>query len=212
MMFPQDYGQQLFAYLQAWGQVLEPLAAMTPGSPYPAVPWPMPPAASTPAPQPVPPAAADYNTQLFGYLQAWRQYLEHTASARPAASSAVKPPSWSYPTAPGSPEQERPTGGPRMPIPPSSDTGGRLRSDSLYAAEHSSNSPWPPRKIDLRPASEVGSQVPDDLGAAVPADLPAGGESRAPRRATRQAAEMDRGRTAQRPAADPIAVPPAVVN
>jgi hypothetical protein len=202
MTFPHDYGQQLFAYLQAWRQILEPLAAMTPGNPYPAAPWgmpampPMPPTAPTPAPQPVAPAPADYNQQLFGYLQAWRQYLEQTTSARPGARPTVQPPSWSYPTTPtaaGSPDEERPTGAPRVPIPPPSDTGGRLHRDSLYAAEQSSNSPWPPRKVNLHPASEVGGQVPDDLAAAMPVDRLAGGESRTPRRASRQAAEMARG-------------------
>ena len=119
------------------------------------------------------PAPADYNQQLFGYLQAWRQYLEQTASARPGASPTV-PPSWSYPTTPtgdGSPDEERPTGGPRVPIPPLSDSGGRLHRDSLYAADQNSNSPWPPHNVALGPASEVGSQVPDDLAVAVPRDV-----------------------------------------
>src|ERR1700739_2982540 len=107
-MFPRtpDYNQPMFAYLQAWRQFLEQWAAMTP-FPFataafmcPTVPFmppggqfmppmagfmpPMPPfmpqTPTAPAP-PLPPAPADYAQQLFGYLQAWRQYLEQMTGA-----------------------------------------------------------------------------------------------------------------------------------
>ena len=105
-----DYNQHMFAYLHAWRQFLEQWAAMTAGFPFPTAPfaWPtvpfmpaggqfMPPTApfmppmppfapptpAAPAPPATlgPPAPADYTQQLFGYLQAWRQYLEQMADA-----------------------------------------------------------------------------------------------------------------------------------
>jgi hypothetical protein len=117
-MFPStpDYNQQLFAYLHAWRQFLEQWAAMTafpsPTAPftYPTVPFmpaggqfmpptaafmpPMPPfmpqtpAAPAPPTPAAPPAPADYTQQLFGYLQAWRQYLEQMPGACPGSPQA----------------------------------------------------------------------------------------------------------------------------
>lgn len=109
-----DYNQHMFAYLHAWRQFLEQWAAMTAGFPFPTAPfaWPtvpfmpaggqfMPPTApfmppmppfapptpAAPAPPAAlgPPAPADYTQQLFGYLQAWRQYLEQMADASGSA-------------------------------------------------------------------------------------------------------------------------------
>ncbi|WP_237071999.1 hypothetical protein, partial [Mycobacterium avium] len=60
---------------------------MRPATPPPAAPF-TPPAAA-PAPMPPAPAPADYTQQLFGYLQAWRQYLEQMAGA--SSGSAQQP-------------------------------------------------------------------------------------------------------------------------
>jgi hypothetical protein len=85
-----DYNQML-AYLQIWRDVLEKattamatLAGSMPFTPpgMPGMP-PIPP--GTPM---APPAPVDYAQQLFTYLQAWRQYLEQSAGARPGASQS----------------------------------------------------------------------------------------------------------------------------
>lgn len=205
MTFPIDHGQQLFAYLQAWRQLLEPLAAMTPGNPYSAAPWglpampPMPPAAPftppvqpaapMPTPQPVPPTPKDYTQELFGHLQAWRAYLEQMTGAAPAPSATT-------PDEGGSAQQVPPPSRPRVPIPPPVDTGGQIQRGSLYADDQSSNSPWPPHDMAHPPANEGGTQVPDELASATwrrEVDLAAGGEPRNAPRASRQAAEMARG-------------------
>jgi hypothetical protein len=103
MTTPMDYNQHLLSYLQAWRQLLEASAAMTstmpapgmqsmPGMPsMPQMPG-MPPMAppGTGAPGANPPT--DYTQQLFGYLQAWRQYLEQSIGAAPG-----------MPTTPGMP-------------------------------------------------------------------------------------------------------------
>jgi hypothetical protein len=110
-MFPltPDYSPQMFAYLQAWRQFLEQWAAMMalprPPAPsmYPSAPFmpptapfmpPMPPfmapTAAAPAPPPTaqPPAPGDYTQQLFGYLQAWREYLEQATGTCPGSPQA----------------------------------------------------------------------------------------------------------------------------
>jgi hypothetical protein len=158
-MFPPmpDYNQRMFAYLQAWRQFLEQWAAMMPGPPYPITPsvWPtvpmggqfMPPAApfmppmppvmaptptaSAPPKPPGPPAPADYTQQLFGYLQAWRQYLEQMTGATP-----------------GSPQASTA----QQPAPPN-----RPADDS----DKGSNPPWPPSQLDVQPESPGGSQLSD---------------------------------------------------
>jgi hypothetical protein len=96
MTYPIDYNQHLLAYLQAWRQLLEASAAMTtaiPISPAPSGMPPMPPMPFIPpmAPAGAPPPGAspptDYAQQLFGYLQAWRQYLEQAIGAAPGTST-----------------------------------------------------------------------------------------------------------------------------
>ncbi len=112
-----DYNRQLLAYLQAWQQLLQQWAAMTPGLPFPTAPCVMPTAPAggqfmpptmpfmppiAPVPfmpptapvPPMPPAPADYTQQLFSYLQAWRQYLEQmtgAGSGSPQASTPQRP-------------------------------------------------------------------------------------------------------------------------
>ncbi|TPG34576.1 FAD-dependent oxidoreductase [Mycolicibacterium hodleri] len=113
---PMDESQPFFAYLQAWRQLLEPLATMASGmapgmTPGPSAPWAiptMPPAAPFMPPTPpmpsVPgvPAPTDYAQHLFGYLQAWRQYLEHATGAGQGPPPPVVP----SPT----PKPEQPSG------------------------------------------------------------------------------------------------------
>ena len=142
-----DYNQQLLAYLHTWRQLLEQWTTMTGGLPYPAAPPaipamppgghfmapPMPPTPVLPPtpvmpPAPVlPPAPADYTNQLFGYLQAWRHYLEQMTSA-PQASTA--PPA----------KEARPPGGP---VPSRHDTGSKTTSGSDVGRQPSPASPPP---------------------------------------------------------------------
>jgi hypothetical protein len=90
MTSPLDYNQHLLAYIQAWRQLLDASAAMTSGLPFPQGPsgMPMMPMPPITPPGPSGPGAnppADYGQQLFGYLQAWRQYLERAIGASPVA-------------------------------------------------------------------------------------------------------------------------------
>ena len=143
-----DYSQHMFAYLQAWRQMMEQWAAMTAGFPFPTAPpaWPtvpfmptggqlnrrtapftppMPPfapqtpAASAPPATLGPPAPADYTQQLFNYLQAWRQYLEQMADA------SVSPPA------------QQPAAGNR----PADDTGGDPTHRAAAAGGHPARVP-----------------------------------------------------------------------
>jgi uncharacterized protein with NAD-binding domain and iron-sulfur cluster len=122
MTSPIDYNQHLLAYLQAWRQLLEASAAMTSTMPFPSAAPGMPPAPPMPVVPPmVPPATSplgaspstDYAQHLFGYLQAWRQYLEqavgadttpqptgsHSTGASSAGSQSTgEPPTGSQPT------------------------------------------------------------------------------------------------------------------
>jgi hypothetical protein len=152
-----DYNQQLFAYLQTWRQLLEQWAAMTAGMPFPAPPsaWPtvpfmpgcgqfmpptrpfmppMPPfAPQTPA-APVPhaaarpPAPADYTQQLFGYLQAWRQYLEEMpgASGSPQAPTAQQPATGNRPADDTGRGSNRPSPPQQVDIQPESPGGSQI--------------------------------------------------------------------------------------
>ena len=160
-MFPStpDYNQHLFAYLHAWRQFLEQLMNLTSiGYALPTVPsgWPpapfmppggqilppmppfMPPVMSQPPAAPVPPPApADYTEQLFGYLQAWRQYLEQATSATPGS---------------------RPPCPPAGPTPPGSDTGGKPTPGG--PADKGPNPLGSPQQVDVPPANPGGSLAP----------------------------------------------------
>jgi hypothetical protein len=105
MTSPIDYNQHLLAYLQAWRQLLEASAAMTSALPFPPGPSGVPPAPPMPPMPPMtppgtsPPGASpptDYTQQLFGYLQAWRQYLEQSIGAAPGTTT--QQPTGSQPT------------------------------------------------------------------------------------------------------------------
>lgn len=93
-----DYLQQLFAYLQAGQQLLQQWAVAGGGpqpvaNPFmpPAVPAAGQPMSSAPFPAMPAPSAPDYAQQLFGYLQAWRQYLEQSANAAPTTTPLAAP-------------------------------------------------------------------------------------------------------------------------
>jgi hypothetical protein len=126
----------------------------------PTVPF-MPPMPPTAPASPMPPAPADYTQQLFSYLQAWRQYLEQMAGARPGPGQA----STAQPTAqPGNAPEEypaddggraRPARPPDSPIPPGDDTGSKTIPES-YA--RTGNPTWPP-VLNLPPSNYDYSQV-----------------------------------------------------
>lgn len=179
MTYPPDYSQQLYAYLQAWRQFLEPLtamAAMAAGMTVPTGPWagpgmypppiapglppyptayPAPPPAAPVSPAQVP--AADYTQQLFGYLQGWRQHLEEVTGTGPAATSY------------GS--DAAPPG--RRPVPPDPADAGRTSPPddgpgSLYPRQGTTSSVVPPTYA-MAPANQGGSQVPGEAPVLSPA-------------------------------------------
>lgn len=169
MTYPPDYSQQLYAYLQAWRQFLEPLtamAAMAAGI-MPAAPGLPPYPTAYPAPPPSPPAApvspaqmpaADYTQQLFGYLQGWRQQLEQMTGTGPAA--------------PSDGNDAAPPG--RRPLPPDPADAGRTSPPddgpgSLYPKQGTTSSVVPPKYTAMRPANQGGSQVPGEAPVLSPA-------------------------------------------
>lgn len=125
---PLDHNQQLLAYLQTWRQLLEQSMAMA-GLPVAATPSAMPAASPgmpfMPPVPPVTPAPADYTQQLFGYLQAWRQYLEQVTGAVPGAPQPPSP-------QPLSPQ-------PPPPPPPSDEGGGREDSADSNPSHRTAN-------------------------------------------------------------------------
>jgi hypothetical protein len=174
-----DYNQQLLCYLQSWRQLLEQWAAMAAGSPFltappipaggqfmpptapfmpfmPPLPF-MPPMPATAPASPVPPASADYTQQLFGHLQAWRQYLEQQASANPGSPTAgtVQQPT-AVPASGGA--NTSPARPPDVPIPPDDPTGskGVLQSD-----DHKGSGPIPPKVVARAPSNIQQSQLSD---------------------------------------------------
>lgn len=186
-----DLNQQLLGFLQTWRQLLEQWGAMIAGAAFPHALSVMPttsaggqfmppgmpfnPAGMPPMPPTAPlapPSPADYTQQLFGYLQAWRQYLEQMASTRPASPqpSTAPPPtansSGSSPnpksantTGPSSPVVQRPPVNDTGPQQPGPVDGGPVSNFGKSAASKSAK--LPPVGKALAPASEGGSQLPD---------------------------------------------------
>lgn len=150
MTVPNDNSQQLHAYLQAWRQLLESLAALAAAAPLPGLP---PGLTSAPPPAPAAPAG-DYTQHLFGYLQAWRQYLEQAAGTvgrAPGPHPAAHAEDGSAQTVPP----------PRRgdPVPPP-DPGG---SRAGWAETTSATPVWPPKGMVYRPAdNESGGQLPGE--------------------------------------------------
>jgi hypothetical protein len=142
---------------------------MPPGMPF------MPPVAPT-APL-VPPSPTDYTQQLFGYLQAWRQYLEQMAGARPATPQ----PSTANPSGNGSATSSAgatsPAASPVVQRPPVTSTGttGPSPVDSELVGSvgdsfASRSAKLPPFDV-LAPGTEAGSQLPDDTAIGLDAGL-----------------------------------------
>lgn len=152
MTNPMNYNQQLLSYLQAWRQLLEASAALTSGMPMGASPMGMPPMPPTPfmppmtAPGTTPPGSSpptDYSQQLFGYLQAWRQYLEQAIGTAPGM--AMPPPGFpgGAPSTPTQPTAAQATEPPAADAPP---TG----SQSSFGAENED-------RVVLRPRDPIGT-------------------------------------------------------
>nr|WP_237159168.1 hypothetical protein [Mycolicibacterium rhodesiae] len=155
-----DYLQQLFAYLQAGQQLLQQWTTMSGAPQLPTNPFmPPTPAAGHPMPtMPLPaqpaPSGPDYAQQLFGYLQAWRQYLEQMAPTPPAPAQAS-------PAAPlfGGPVQAAPHphhgGGPDVPTKPD-DNGSKSN-----VLKDQNSGPTPPPEVVVGPALRNSTQLPE---------------------------------------------------
>nr|WP_233209218.1 hypothetical protein [Mycobacterium sp. ENV421] len=157
-----DYLQQLFAYLQAGQQLLQQWTTASGGPQLPANPFmpPNPAAAGYPMPampspaQPSPPAP-DYAQQLFGYLQAWRQYLEQmapTASA-PGQAAAAAPLFVGPVQATPHPHHD---GGPDIPTKPDDDGS----KSNVLKAQNAGPIP-PPNVVAVGPVLRNSTQVSD---------------------------------------------------
>lgn len=156
MTTPGDYTQQLFAYLQAWRQLLESAAALAAAMPVPGMVPGLPPIPTPAAPPPFG-APSDPSQQLFAHLQAWRQYLEQTVGA--AGTAPAHPPD-SAAAAPAPPSSPRPT----EPVPPDDANAGR---SGAHSSSSSSASPPSGFAMQLRPPrNPFGGQITDDLTAA----------------------------------------------
>ena len=150
MTSPFDFNQQLYAYVNAWRQLLASLAVMSAGVPSPGGQWGSPVMPGYPPAVPaMPPAPADYTQQLLGQLQAWREHLEQTAGTP-------------TPAQPTPPEREH-----AMPIrPPRGEDAGKASPPvpSGAVVDHTggsgSTSLPPPRVALVRPSTEDGSQGP----------------------------------------------------
>ncbi len=175
MTSPQDYTERYHAYMRAWHQVLEPLAAM-------AAAWPMPdtPMAMPGYSPPVPPAGSgglastpgDYAQQLFGQLQSWRQYLEQMTGGQrtmmhpPVPYPAKTPdygPAGAQPqygpagTQPQGGNSTQPQGGGDGAA-PAAQPGGTSAAAALAAPPGSG--PTPPPDIAVKPTNDLGNQSP----------------------------------------------------
>lgn len=180
---PADHNEQLLAYLAVWQQLLEKTMAMLGGpsvmaGAIPGMPAGMPgglpfaPPMAPGAPMPtVPPSPTDYAQQLFGYLQAWRQYLERV----PGATLMPPQPAAAYPTT--SPSSTPSFGGPQGYAAPDGGDGRTTpvggsgeqavpppRGESLARTAGSQSGPkFPPVVQIVAPVTEAGSQVPTSL-------------------------------------------------
>jgi hypothetical protein len=167
MTTPPDYQQQLATYLGAWRQLFEALTTLATATPLPAIPPGLAAAPMAPPGSPVGmPGAADHTQQLFGYLQAWRQYLEQTAeqtSAGPAPHASA-PQRKDVPVPPPNPDVSRshqpddgsrrsPKRPPTEPVAPANEGGSQMPTDTLRA-------PTDRRAMIPRPpALETGTQI-----------------------------------------------------
>jgi len=193
MSMPIDYNQQLLGFIQTWRQLLEQWGAMIAGAAFPHAPSVMPttpaggqfmppgmpfsPAGTPPMPPTAPlapPSPADYTQQLFGYLQAWRQYLEQMAGgpASPQPSTAPPPTASSSGNSPvtSSAGATWPAPSPVVQRPPANDTGSKepgppegVPASNFGKSVASGSAKLPPVLKAHAPADEGGSQLPDHM-------------------------------------------------
>jgi FAD dependent oxidoreductase len=171
MTSPMDF-QQLLAYMQIWRQLLEQTTNVVPGLPFPAFPTPgapLVPPVVTSSPMPptgafgpppglnaMPPAPADYAQQLFGYLQAWRHYLEQSAGpAGPLAQPTTQPP---LPTLP--PQPPLPPTQPQMPTQPNQQQSGSTPQPSPVPQQSNGGTTIPPKIVLANALDQFGNQLP----------------------------------------------------
>jgi hypothetical protein len=161
--------QQLLGFLQTWRQLLEQWGAMTTAAPSPNSPFdaaatlaatqftppgmPFMPAGLPPMAPLMPPSPTDYTQQLFGYLQAWRQYLEQMAGARPAPPQP--PTANSSGTGPASSGGGANSSAPPPPVvhrPPATDVGtkGQGSTDGMPSNFASASAKVPPEVFRAR--------------------------------------------------------------
>jgi hypothetical protein len=175
-----DYNQQLLAYIQTLRQLLDQWAAMAAGLAYPtatpampgapaggpfmppAAPFmpPMPPsmpppAASAPPGRPAPPVPGDYTQQLFGYLQAWRQYLEQMAGTGAQAPQAPQSSTGATDNRPGNDGGTGPLGN----APGGGNGPGSGNAPRSGATRGSDATPPPPLVLNLPPSNAGGTQL-----------------------------------------------------
>ncbi|SPM28969.1 hypothetical protein [Mycobacterium terramassiliense] len=152
-----DYNQQLLAYLQTLRQLLDQWMAAMPPPPFMApggqfMP-PTPPAPpSTASAPPTPPAPAGYAQQLFGYLQAWRQYLEQMAGTGPQAPQPST----------GATDHRRGNDGGTGPLgngPGGGNGPGSGNAPRSGASRGSDATPPPPLVLNLPPSNAGGTQL-----------------------------------------------------
>jgi hypothetical protein len=223
-----DYNQQMIAYLQTWRQLMEQWTAMAAGMLFPGAPSAIqgappagqftPPAVPFPPPTtPVPPMPADYSQQLFGYLQAWRQYLEQMTGAGPGSPqvSTAQPGNASRDQHHDDGDQTGPSRPPDGHVPPGNDSRGTTMPGS--GPGEGSHATWPPPLLDLPPDRYDQSQIkapgidaanPFDRGPAEPMvlnppDYDFGYQARFPGR------RLDPPFASDRPEVSPYTAPPA---
>jgi uncharacterized protein with NAD-binding domain and iron-sulfur cluster len=178
---PTDHNQQLLAYLQVWQQLLEQTMTMLGGLSGMATPGVMPggsagmpfvpPMAPGTQPPTAPPSPTQYAQQLFGYLQAWRQYLEHATGATPGPLQPPTPyPATTQSSTPlaGDPRGHHvPDGRRGEPVPVSGSSEQEVppgRGEFLARSEGSQSATrFPPDVQIVAPVSEGVSQVPQSL-------------------------------------------------
>lgn len=196
MTMPADYSQQLQAYLQAWRQLLESAAALAAAMPLPGMVPGLPTMPPTTATAPAFPAPADHTQQLFGYLQAWRQYLEQTVGAANASSGGPRDET----TTAHADRPPRPT----EPVPPKDPGANRAGSGE---SSGSTGPKLPPRRQDRGPRNPFGGQLPTEGALRAPIDrrpVAPGNEDysvEVPSIHDRQAAAVARGQQIPRPPA-----------
>jgi hypothetical protein len=109
----------------------------------------------------MPPSPADYTQQLFGYLQAWRQYLEQATGATPAPTTQQSAGSTPPPDEVVAPDNDWSVFMPADNL--STDPFSRpvnVRPDNEYASRATVQRPSGPAE-QLRPSSRESAPVPE---------------------------------------------------